>query len=67
MAIRRPPPYVSFLDQYTIQRKTENSDETVLRDKHTGAFVLMKELTFVSGEQFKKVVETLESQKGLSH
>jgi hypothetical protein len=59
MANRRPAPYVSFLDQYTIQRKTENSDETILRDKHTGAFVLMKELTLATSEEFKKVVETL--------
>jgi hypothetical protein len=67
MANRRSPPHVSFLDQYTIQRKTEDSDETVLRDKHTNAFVLMKELTLTSSEEFKKVVETLEAQKGLSH
>lgn len=33
-----------FLDCYTIHRKIENSDETILKDKQTNHFVLMKEL-----------------------
>lgn len=56
----------SFLERYTIQRKLENSDETVLKDKLTNNFVLMKELGLGS-QEFKKVVETLEAQKGLRH
>jgi hypothetical protein len=35
-------PQQGFLDKYAIHRKNEDSDETILRDKQTGEFVLMK-------------------------
>lgn len=48
-----------FLDRYAIHRKNEHSDETVLRDKQTGEFVLMKEVLLFSPDEFRRVVETL--------
>ena len=32
-----------FFSSYTIESKTSNNDETVLRDRKTGDLVLMKE------------------------
>lgn len=46
----------SFLDCYTIHRKLENSDETILRDKETNEFVLMKELLLTDSAELRKVV-----------
>ena len=57
----------NFLDRYTIYRKSEDSEDTVLRDRLTDAFVLMKELLMSSNEEFKKIVETLEAQRCLKH
>lgn len=52
-----------FLDRYHIHSKSQDSDETILRDKHSGEFVLMKEVQVSSPDEFRKVVETLEAQR----
>lgn len=36
--------HLSFFDKYSIEQKVSGSDETLLRDKKTGCFVLMKEV-----------------------
>jgi len=48
-----------FLDRFHIHSKCKDSDETVLRDKQTGEFVLMKEVQLNSSDEFRKVIETL--------
>ncbi len=58
---------LSFLDKYSIEQKVSGSDETLLRDKLTGGYVLMKEVQVESNEQFKIVIDTLEGQRCLHH
>ena len=48
-----------FLDRFHIHSKSQDSDETVLRDKQTGEFVLMKEIQLNSNDEFRKVIVTL--------
>jgi len=55
----------SFLDRFHIHSKRQDSDETVLRDKQTGEFVLMKEVQLNSPDEFRKIIETLEAQREL--
>lgn len=59
--------HLSFFDKYSIELKESGSDETLLRDKQTGCYVLMKEVLVDSNEQFKIIIDTLESQRCLHH
>lgn len=52
-----------FLERYTIENKEENSDETILKDKINGNYVLMKQIEVNGTEDFKRMVEALEVQK----
>jgi hypothetical protein len=40
--------HLYFFDQYSIEQKVSGSDETLLKDKRTGSFVLMKEIAVES-------------------
>lgn len=53
----------NLLDNYTIESKAENSDETLLRDRSTGQLVLMKELQIFGTDRLKAMVDTLSTQK----
>lgn len=44
-----------------------DSDDTVLKDKASGEFVLMREVTIEDNDNFKQIIETLEEQKELKH
>ena len=53
----------NFFNKYSIQNKTNNNDETILKDRKTGDLVLMKEILIKSTPELKKMIETLEAQK----
>ena len=59
--------HLSFFDKYSIEQKVSGSDETLLRDKQTGTYVLMKEVLVDSNEQFRVVIDTLESETSFRH
>jgi hypothetical protein len=40
--------HLSFFDKYSIEQKVSGSDETLLKNKSTGNFVLMKEIMIES-------------------
>ena len=56
---------LSFLNSYMIDRKTVNSNETILKEKNTKDYILMKEVIIDSKEEFHRMVENLEAQKYL--
>lgn len=56
---------LSFLEKFQIHKKLPYSDETVLVDKSTDSFMVMKETIVQSSAELKEVVESLESQRSL--
>ena len=58
---------LSFLDKYSIFKKSMDSEDTILKDKTTGGLVLMREAVVEGNENFKQIIETLEGQKDLKH
>ena len=57
----------NFFNKYSIQNKTNNNDETILKDRKTGDLVLMKEIIIKTTPELKKMIETLEAQKYLKN